>query len=58
MLEKKKPEFEVAENDNFFEINTIINNNPEYLKENPTGNKDLVLKNYSSLSYLKMPVAQ
>ena len=58
MLTKKNPEFEVADLDNFFDINTDINNNPEYLKENPTGNKDLVLKNYSSMPFIKIPVAQ
>lgn len=58
MITKKKPEFEVAENDNFFDINTEINNDKEYLKENPTGNKDLILKNYSSMPFIKIPVAQ
>ena len=58
MITKNKPEFIVAENDDFFSFNTEINNDKEYLKENPTGNKDLVLKNYSSLPFIKMPVAQ
>ena len=58
MLTKKKPEFEVAEKDNFFDISTDIINDKEYLKENPTGNKDLVLKNYSSMPFIKIPVAQ
>ena len=58
LISKKKPEFEVAENDNFFDINTEINNDKEYLKENPTGNKDLILKNYSSMPFIKIPVAQ
>ena len=34
------------------------NNDKEYLKENPTGNKDLVLKDYSSMPFIKIPVAQ
>ena len=58
MLTKKKPEFEVADLDNFFDINTDINTDPEYLKENPTGNKDLVLKNYSHMPFINIPVAQ
>lgn len=58
MLTKKKPKFEVSKKDNFFDINTEINNDKEYLKENPTGNKDLVLKDYSSMPYIKIPVAQ
>ena len=58
MLTKKKPKFEVSKKDNFFDINTEINNDKEYLKENPTGNKDLVLKDYSSMPYIKIPVVQ
>ena len=58
MLTKKKPEFNVVEKDNFFDISTDIINDKEYLKENPTGNKDLVLKNYSSMPFIKIPVAQ
>ena len=58
MLTKKKPEFEAAEIDDFFNYSTDVNSDPEYLKENPTGNKELVLKNYSSLPFIKIPVAQ
>ena len=58
ILTKKKPEFEAAEIDDFFNYSTDVNSDPEYLKENPTGNKELVLKNYSSLPFIKIPVAQ
>lgn len=58
MLTKKKPKLEVVDTDDFFSINTDINNDKEYLKENPTGNKDLVLKDYSSMPFIKIPVAQ
>jgi len=58
MINRKSPEFIVRENDNFFNINTEVNNDKEYLKENPTGNKDLILKNYTSMPFIKIPVAQ
>lgn len=58
LLNRKKPTLEIKDNDNFFDINNKVNNDKEYLKENPTGNEDIKLLNYSSLSYLKMPIVQ
>ena len=58
LLNRQKPTLDIADKDNFFRINNEINNDPIYLKENPTGNKDLVLKNYSSMPFIKMPVTQ
>lgn len=58
MLTKQKPILELASKDNFYEFNNEVNNDKEYLKENLTGNKDIKVLNYSSASFIKMPVAQ
>ena len=58
MYNKEKPVLEIADKNNFFEFNNNVNNDKEYLKENPTGNKDIKLLNYSSLPFIKMPIAQ
>ena len=58
MLGKEKPTLQLADKDNFFEFSNEVNNDKEYLKENPTGNEDIKLLNYSSLSPIKMPIAQ
>ena len=58
MFKKKKPVLELANKDNFFEFNNNVNNDKEYLKQNPTGNEDVKLLNYSSLPFIKMPITQ
>lgn len=58
MLSKEKPILQLADKNNFFEFDNKVNNNKEYLKDNPTGNKDIKLLNYSSLGFIKMPIAQ
>ena len=58
MLSKEKPILNLADKNDFFEFDNKVNNDKEYLKENPTGNKDIKLLNYSSLGFIKMPIAQ
>lgn len=58
MLTKQKPKLELADKDDFFDFSNDVNNDKDYLKENSTGNKDIKLLNYSSLSPIKMPIAQ
>ena len=58
LLNKKKPTLEIKDNDNFFNISNEVNNDKEYLKENPTGNEDIKLLNYSSMPHIKMPIVQ
>lgn len=58
MLKKEKPILELSDKDDFFEFSNEVNNDKEYLKENPTGNKDIKLLNYTSLPFIKMPIAQ
>ena len=58
MYNKEKPTLKLANIDNFFDFNNRVNNNKEYLKKNPTGNRDIKLLNYSSLPFIKMPITQ
>ena len=58
MVSKEKPILKLADKDNFFEFSNDVNNDKEYLKENATGNEDIKLLNYKSLSPIKMPIAQ
>lgn len=58
MITKKKPTLELADKKNFYEFSNQVNNDKEYLKENVTGNEDIKVLNYSSASFIKMPVAQ
>lgn len=58
MITKGKPVLELADKKDFFSFSNEVNNDKEYLKENPTGNKDIKLKNYTSASFIKMPIAQ
>ena len=58
MYNKQKPILKLANVDNFFEFNNKVNNNKDYLKKNPTGNRDVKLLNYTSLPFINIPVAQ
>lgn len=58
MINNDKPTLKIKENDDFFKINNMVNNDKEYLKENPTGNEDIKLLNYKSMPFIKMPIAQ
>ena len=59
MATRKKPILELAHHDSIFEYSTdYARKGDPYLKENPFGNKELVLKNYNPMPFIKMPVAQ
>lgn len=58
MLEKKKPKLIVNNKDDFFAYSNDVINDKKYLEENPTGNEDIKLLNYSSMPFIKMPVVQ
>lgn len=58
MITKEKPVLELAEHNSFFEYSTNYNLDKEYLKTNPTGNEDVKLLKYKSLSKIDFPVAQ
>ena len=59
MLTRENPVLEVAQHDSFFDYSTdYVEKGDPYLKENPIGNKDLVLKGYHPTPFISMPVAQ
>ena len=59
MITRETPELELATHDSIFEYSTdYVKKNDPYLKENPIGNKELVLKKYHPTPFIKMPVAQ
>ena len=59
MVTRKTPRLELAKHDSIFEYSTdYVPKGDPYLKENPIGNKELVLKNYTPTPFIKMPVAQ
>ena len=56
---RRTPELELASHDSIFEYSTdYVKKNDPYLKENPIGNKELVLKHYTSTPFISMPIAQ
>ena len=59
MLTRETPELELATHDSIFEYSTdYVKKNDPYLKENPIGNKELVLKKYHPTPFISMPIAQ
>ena len=59
MLTRETPVLELAEHDSIFDYSTdYVGKNDPYLKENPIGNKELVLKNYHPTPFISMPIAQ
>ncbi len=59
MLTREVPILELAEHDSIFDYSTdYVGKNDPYLKENPIGNKELVLKNYHPTPFISMPIAQ
>ena len=59
LLTRETPELELASHDSIFEYSTdYVKKNDPYLKENPIGNKELVLKNYHPTPFISMPIAQ
>ena len=59
LVTRDNPILELANHDSIFEYSTdyVDAKNP-YLKENPIGNKDIKLKNYTPTPFIKMPIAQ
>lgn len=59
MVTRENPELELADHDSIFDYSTeyVDENNP-YLKENPIGNKELVLKKYNPTPFISIPIAQ
>ena len=59
MLTRETPTLELASHDSIFEYSTdYVQKGDPYLKENPIGNKELVLKNYHPTPFISMPIAQ
>jgi len=59
MLIRETPSLELASHDSIFEYSTdYVKKNDPYLKENPIGNKEIVLKKYHPTPFISMPIAQ
>ena len=59
MLTRETPVLELADHDSIFEYSTdYVKNGDSYLKENPIGNKEIVLKKYHPTPFISMPIAQ
>ena len=59
MLTRETPVLELADHDSIFDYSTdYVSKKDPYLKENPIGNKDLVLKNYHPTPFISLPIAQ
>ena len=59
MLTRENPELELADHDSIFDYSTeYVDKNDPYLKENPIGNKELVLKKYKPTPFISIPIAQ
>ena len=59
LLTRDNPILELASHESIFEYSTdFVDAKNPYLKENPIGNKDIKLKNYTPTPFIKMPIAQ
>ena len=59
LVTRDNPVLELADHDSIFEYsNDFVSKNDPYLKENPIGNKEIVLKKYKPTPFIKMPIAQ
>ena len=59
MITRETPELELASHDSIFEYSTdYVKKGDPYLRENPIGNKELVLKKYHPMPFISMPIAQ
>ena len=59
MLIRETPSLELASHDSIFEYSTdFVKKDDPYLKENPIGNKEIVLKKYHPTPFISMPIAQ
>mgnify|MGYP004507243117 FL=1 len=59
LVTRDNPILELANHDSIFEYSTdYVDSTDPYLLENPIGNKDIKLKNYTPTPFIKMPIAQ
>ena len=59
MVTRETPELELAKHNSIFDYSTeYVKNGDPYLKENPIGNKEIVLKKYHPTPFISMPIAQ
>ncbi len=59
MLTRETPELELASHDSIFEYSTdYVDKKDPYMKENPVGNKEIILKKYHPTPFISMPIAQ
>lgn len=58
MITKEVPTLEIKDVESIYDLSDDYSKDKEYLKENPTGNKDIVLKKYKSTGFIKMPITQ
>lgn len=59
MLTRETPCLELSSHDSIFEYSTTYaKKNDLYLKTNPIGNKEIVLKKYHPTPFISMPIAQ
>ena len=59
MLTRGNPKLELEDHDSIFDYSTeYVKKGDSYLKENPIGNKELVLKDYHPTPFIAVPVAQ
>lgn len=59
IITRRDPRLELDKTDSIFEYSTdYVKKGDPYLKENPIGNKQIRLVNYTSAPFIKLPVAQ
>lgn len=59
LLTRDNPLLELASQESIFDYSTdFVDAKDPYLKENPIGNKDIKIKNYTPTPFIKMPIAQ
>ncbi|MBO5414185.1 MAG: thymidylate synthase [Bacilli bacterium] len=59
LVTRDEPVLELEKHDSIFDYSTdFASKNDPYLKENPVGNKEIVLKKYKPTPFIKMPIAQ
>lgn len=58
LLTREDPELVLNPDKSFYEYNNIPNCDKEYLKENPTGNEDIMVRKYTHRPFISIPIAQ
>ena len=59
ILTREEPVLELASHNSVFEYSTdYVSKTDPYIKENPIGNKEIVLKKYTPTPFIRMPIAQ